>query len=214
MSSRPCLPTVKSTMAFTSASLATSARTNAASPPSFLISSTTCAPSFSRRPVRTTLAPARANSIAVVLPMPEVPPVTSATFPVSFPLFILFPFTLWFSLVRCRDLGCGSRAIRLFERRLHANFDRGQSFRDRTILFRVDHKFLKRRVVDGRNGCRCLEINLSDGERVARFFESHVRAGMNVTRHETSAGQSRGQRHREAPGVRRAQQFLRVCGRL
>src|SRR5437762_12367188 len=89
-SRRPYLPTVKSTMAFTSASLATSARTNAASPPSFLISLTTCAPSFSRRPVRTTLAPARANAIAVVLPMPEVPPVTSALFPHIFPSFILF----------------------------------------------------------------------------------------------------------------------------
>src|SRR5438067_3893383 len=93
-SRRPYLPTVKSTMAFTSASLATSARTNAASPPSFLISSTTCAPSFSRRPVRTTLAPARANSIAVVLPMPEVPPVTSATLPEKFFVFIQFPFAV------------------------------------------------------------------------------------------------------------------------
>src|SRR5436190_10361825 len=89
-SRRPNLSTVKSTIAFTSASLAISARTNAASPPSFLISSTTCAPAFSRRPVRTTLAPAHANSIAVVLPMPEVPPVTSATLPENLLLFITF----------------------------------------------------------------------------------------------------------------------------
>jgi hypothetical protein len=38
---------------------ATSARTNAASPLSFSISATTCAPSLSRRPVKTTFAPAR-----------------------------------------------------------------------------------------------------------------------------------------------------------
>src|SRR4030095_13765289 len=88
-SRRPNLSTVKSTIFFTSPSLATSARTNAASPPSFLISATTCAPSFSRRPVNTTFAPARANAIAVAFPIPEVPPVTSATFPVN-PLFISF----------------------------------------------------------------------------------------------------------------------------
>src|SRR5206468_2058125 len=94
MSSRPNLSTVKSTIRFTSASFATSARTNAASPPSFLISATTCAPSFSRRPVRTTLAAARANSIAVVLPIPDVPPVTSATLPENFFVFIQFPFAV------------------------------------------------------------------------------------------------------------------------
>src|SRR5437879_21743 len=94
MSSRPNFSMAKSTIAFTSASFAMSPRTNAASPPSFLISATTCAPSFSRRPVNTTLAPARANAIAVALPMPEVPPVTSATFPSNFPFFIFVPFIL------------------------------------------------------------------------------------------------------------------------
>src|SRR6266566_4951579 len=94
MSIRPNLSTVKSTIRFTSASFATSARTNAASPSSFLISATTCAPSFSRRPVRTTLAAARANSIAVVLPIPDVPPVTSATLPENFFVFIQFPFAV------------------------------------------------------------------------------------------------------------------------
>src|SRR6266403_4459533 len=89
-SRRPNRSTVKSTIAFTSASLATSAWTNPASPPSFLISATTCAPSLSRRPVKTTLAPARANSIAVVLPIPDVPPVTSATLPENLLLFIVF----------------------------------------------------------------------------------------------------------------------------
>src|SRR4029453_19409460 len=58
MSRRPNLSTVKWTIAFTSASFATSVRMNAASPPSFSISLTTCAPSFSRRPVTTTFAPA------------------------------------------------------------------------------------------------------------------------------------------------------------
>src|SRR5437899_5283701 len=67
---------------------------NAAAPPSCWISATTLAPSFSRRPERTTLAPARANSMAVVLPMPEVPPVTSATLSESFFVFIQFPFAV------------------------------------------------------------------------------------------------------------------------
>ena len=47
---------------------------------------------FSRRPLRTTFAPARANSIAVVLPIPEYTPVTSATLPENVLLFILFSF--------------------------------------------------------------------------------------------------------------------------
>src|SRR6266699_1371510 len=85
---------VKSTIALTSASFPTSARTNAAAPPSCWISATTLAPSFSRRPERTTLAPARANSMAVVLPMPEVPPVTSATLSENFFVFIQFPFAV------------------------------------------------------------------------------------------------------------------------
>src|SRR6266550_4967924 len=85
---------VKSTIALTSASFATSARMNAAVPPSCWISATTLAPSFSRRPVRTTLAPARANSIAVVLPIPDVPPVTSATLSENFFVFIQFPFAV------------------------------------------------------------------------------------------------------------------------
>src|SRR6266404_5328069 len=85
---------VKSTIALTSASFATSARMNAAAPPSCWISATTFAPSSSRRPERTTLAPARANSLAVVLPMPEVPPVTSATLSENVFVFIQFPFAV------------------------------------------------------------------------------------------------------------------------
>jgi hypothetical protein len=57
----------------TSASLATSARTNAAVPPVLVISAATSAPSLSRRPVRTTFAPASAKASAVALPIPEVP---------------------------------------------------------------------------------------------------------------------------------------------
>src|SRR5258708_39001191 len=73
---------------------------NAAAPPSCWISATTFAPSFSRRPERTTLAPARANSMAVVLPMPEVPPVTSATLSENFFVFIQFPFALLLSFLK------------------------------------------------------------------------------------------------------------------
>src|SRR6266513_2594796 len=102
-SRRPNLSTVKSTIALTSVSFATSARTNAASPPSFLISPTTCAPSFSRRPVRTTFAPARANAIAVALPIPEVPPVTSATLPENVLLFIVFLSIVFTTVVAGRD---------------------------------------------------------------------------------------------------------------
>jgi hypothetical protein len=50
---------------------------------------------FSRRPERTTFAPARANAMAVALPMPEVPPVTSATLSENVLLLcivVLFPF--------------------------------------------------------------------------------------------------------------------------
>jgi hypothetical protein len=50
---------------------------------------------FSRRPERTTFASARANAMAVALPMPEVPPVTSATLSenvLSLCILVLFPF--------------------------------------------------------------------------------------------------------------------------
>src|SRR5262249_9296971 len=110
MSSFPNFSTVKSTIFFTSASLATSARTNAASPPSFLISATTCAPSFSRLPERTTFAPPRANAIAVALPMPEVPPVTSATLPANvLLLFIFFRFPEW---IKSASLPCSLGLVR------------------------------------------------------------------------------------------------------
>src|SRR6476620_10762286 len=95
ISSRPNFSTVKSTIALTSASLAISARTNAASPPSFSICLTTSVPSFSRRPETTTFAPARANAIAVALPMPDVAPVTRATLPAN----VLLLFTAFLSFL-------------------------------------------------------------------------------------------------------------------
>ena len=51
--------------------------TKVAVPPFLVISATTSAPSFSRRPVNMTFAPAWAKAIAVTLPIPEVPPVRS-----------------------------------------------------------------------------------------------------------------------------------------
>src|SRR5262249_3311397 len=104
MSSFPNFSTAKSTIFFTSASLAISARMNAASPPSFLISATTCAPSFSRLPERTTFAPPRAKATAVALPMPEVPPVTSATLPEN--VLLLFIFLSFIFLSGSKVLHC------------------------------------------------------------------------------------------------------------
>src|SRR5436190_1704290 len=58
-----------------------------------------------RRPVMTTLAPSAANNLAVANPMPLLPPVTSATFPVSFAMTMLlkmgyaaYPKVIW----KCR----------------------------------------------------------------------------------------------------------------
>src|SRR5580658_8010826 len=69
----------------TSAAFATSAATNSASPPAARISSTTRLPRSALRAAITTFAPSRANKIAVALPIPELPPVTNATFPLSLP---------------------------------------------------------------------------------------------------------------------------------
>jgi hypothetical protein len=63
--------TTKSIAFTTSASLATSARTKAAVPPFLVISAATSAPSFSRRPVMTTFAPASAKASAVAFPIPR-----------------------------------------------------------------------------------------------------------------------------------------------
>src|SRR5215470_12270168 len=79
-SSWPNSFTVPSTTAFTSASLATSARMNFALPPAFWMACTTATPSASRRDATTTFAPSRANSSAAARPIPALPPRTSATF--------------------------------------------------------------------------------------------------------------------------------------
>src|SRR5579863_2453360 len=78
-SRRPNFSTVFWTSASTSRALVTSAFTNRPSPPTSAISFTVSLPSASRRPETTTLAPDFANKTAVSRPMPDVPPVTSAT---------------------------------------------------------------------------------------------------------------------------------------
>src|SRR6185295_18458210 len=79
MSRRPKALTVSSTARRHSAALRTSVRRKMACPPPFKICSITAWPRFSLRPVMATLAPSLANRTAVALPMPEVPPVISAT---------------------------------------------------------------------------------------------------------------------------------------
>src|SRR5260221_228491 len=83
MSSRPNAPTVCSTSDLTSASFATSARTNRPSPPDALICLTVSFPSSTRRPETTTFAPAFANATPVHRPIPLVPPVTNTTLPLN-----------------------------------------------------------------------------------------------------------------------------------
>src|SRR5262249_41095541 len=68
-----------------------SARRKWASPWSFRFSSPAASPSFSRRPERTTFAPAFANAIAAAFPIPLVPPVTRTTFPVNCDMVSPFP---------------------------------------------------------------------------------------------------------------------------
>src|SRR6266404_672970 len=74
--------------------------------------------------------------------------------------------------------------------------------------------FLKCRVVDARNLRRGIELDSGDSKRFANFFESNGGAGVDMGWRETGAGKLRGQRHGEAPGVRRADQLFRVRARL
>jgi len=74
-------PSAASSLTLSSA--ARSARTNRAEPPSPRIAATTSEPRRSSRPDTTTSAPSRANASAVARPIPDVLPVTSATFPAS-----------------------------------------------------------------------------------------------------------------------------------
>ena len=82
-SSRPNRSTVARIAPTHSSSLATSRRTNIASPPCPTISSSVCLPVSSAMSAITTFAPSRANSRHVPRPIPEEPPVTSATLPSS-----------------------------------------------------------------------------------------------------------------------------------
>ena len=54
---------------------------NTASPPAFLMPATTSGPLSSSISVTATDAPSRASNSATAAPMPDAPPVTSATFP-------------------------------------------------------------------------------------------------------------------------------------
>ncbi len=62
-------------------SSASSAGTNHPDPPAAPMSATTASPRSRSRPVTTTAAPSRANSIAIERPSPDVEPVTSARSP-------------------------------------------------------------------------------------------------------------------------------------
>src|SRR5918996_5561811 len=84
-------------MASTSAACDTSALTKRASPPACLIRSTVSSPPSTTTSATTTLAPSRAKARAEARPMPELPPVTSATFPLSMSVIVdppLFVFTV------------------------------------------------------------------------------------------------------------------------
>ena len=89
ISNRPYPFTVWFTMFSTCEAIRTSVWTNIASPPAFFIISTVSIPSFSLRLATTTLAPLSPNLIAVARPMPELPPVTSATLPANVFIFSL-----------------------------------------------------------------------------------------------------------------------------
>jgi hypothetical protein len=80
-SSRPNRSTVRATRASTCAALETSVATNSAGAPRASISRAAASPRSAPRAAITTDAPRLANANAVARPIPELPPVTSATFP-------------------------------------------------------------------------------------------------------------------------------------
>ena len=84
-SSRPYASTARPTIASTSAEFETSARTNVAAPPAAVTCSTVSWPPASVTSATTTLAPSRAKTSAAARPIPDPPPVTSATFPSTLP---------------------------------------------------------------------------------------------------------------------------------
>lgn len=83
MSGSPNTPAACSAAARTPSRVLRSALTHAARQPSAVNSSTVAASSASLRATITTLAPARASAPAMALPMPELPPVTTAVRPSS-----------------------------------------------------------------------------------------------------------------------------------
>ncbi|OXY95616.1 hypothetical protein BEK98_15860 [Streptomyces diastatochromogenes] len=83
MSGSPNLPAASSAAARTPSRVPRSALTQAARQPSAVSSSTVAASCASLRATTTTLAPARASAPLMARPMPELPPVTTATRPSS-----------------------------------------------------------------------------------------------------------------------------------
>src|SRR3989441_11746396 len=57
-------------------------------------------------------------------------------------------------------------------------------------------------------------LDFCDGKPVADLFQFHCRAGVDALRRDACARKLRGQRHREAAGVGRADQLFRVSSRL
>src|SRR6266850_921561 len=74
--------------------------------------------------------------------------------------------------------------------------------------------FLKCRVVNARNVSLGLQLDRCDGKSFADLFQFHSRCGMDARWRDSPPRELRGQRHREAPGVSRADQLFRVGGRL
>ena len=76
---RPYCDTALPINASTSAAFETSVATQVASPPAFLMASTVALPERAVRLATTTFAPAAPNASAVARPIPDPPPVTTAT---------------------------------------------------------------------------------------------------------------------------------------
>ncbi len=83
MSGGPKSPSASSAARETSAREARSALTHAASPPAARIPSAAQPRRSGSRATSTTRAPARASAVAIPAPIPELPPVTTATRPAS-----------------------------------------------------------------------------------------------------------------------------------
>src|SRR5215813_12214211 len=105
-----------------------------ASPPAAVMSRTVSSPSGTWTSATTTLAPSRAKICAVARPMPELPPVTNATFPVTRPairflLYYVHHSSLLFTLKRKLDALSQTAAAR--------SLVRGQDTRQCVALGRI-----------------------------------------------------------------------------